>query len=673
MKNMDLVMQKKNVDITDIEILYVYFDKYTYFARRAEFSLSSRYRISYKKSRKTAGSLTINKNPLFIENFWGKNISECTVMVGENGSGKTTFFKTLIDYLMFFEYGNYHQSTEKMLDNGSPQKYINDFFFIFRRKDSCGNWHVDISGSSCYQNMILSDKSDRDIQIEYHDIGEYGLGRNFNACYVSNALDSDDFYRNKIGFVNDLSLGGMIRFFSRESREHGYTSIEDDSLRLFFVEQYKQILSFYDKADEKYVDFEIPFISEVRFSFADLYTIEEKLQQQIESFIKLKRRKFCRNGMESLIDESKDDLSWMDDDLSNAWSKVRYARNYVINELKYKKEAEWKKQIYTALLINITCCLCGVFDPTKSDGKADRMISYFRCLGEYPNRLKKSNDIVNFTGLIDALINYSLSEGRVVFDIYSDFLKTIKEFILWIEKYKENGESVSIRYNRIIVPLTKEKKEGKKRVNVDFTHKLLDYYRKTGSYFPYLQTDMNLSAGEFNYLCLFSRLHSLGKNNEFPRNLLLIFDEAELGFHPEWQREYVDRLTRFLKLKFDKEIKIQVLISTNSPILLSDFPSENVLYLPGMEGRKYTKYNVKKRNDVHTFGGEIGDLYWNSFFLRKGTIGEFARKKINDYAKKIEKGEITSQDSDELERLIKSIGNIFLRNSLMLMKENDKD
>lgn len=102
----------------------------------------------------------------------------------------------------------------------------------------------------------------------------------------------------------------------------------------------------------------------------------------------------------------------------------------------------------------------------------------------------------------------------------------------------------------------------------------------------------------------------------------LIFDEAELYYHPEFQRVFVKRLLERLAMCHINRTNIRsinIMIVTHSPFILSDIPECNVLYLGTDEDHK----------PGLTFGANIYDLLQDSFFL-KSDIGEVAYTKINE-------------------------------------------
>jgi len=102
----------------------------------------------------------------------------------------------------------------------------------------------------------------------------------------------------------------------------------------------------------------------------------------------------------------------------------------------------------------------------------------------------------------------------------------------------------------------------------------------------------------------------------------LIFDEIELYFHPEYQRIYVSNLIKALKDIDKKEVlKFNILLSTHSPFILSDIPSQNTLKLK--EG-----VPVKDSNRLNSFGANIHDLLSDEFFMNNGFVGKHAYDKI---------------------------------------------
>ena len=110
-------------------------------------------------------------------------------------------------------------------------------------------------------------------------------------------------------------------------------------------------------------------------------------------------------------------------------------------------------------------------------------------------------------------------------------------------------------------------------------------------------------------------------------NVLLILDELEICFHPEYQRIFVDRIIETIKtLGLNQAFRIHLMITTHSPFVLSDIPKSNILYLE--EGD-----NVSDKIELNTFGANVNELLCQSFFLSGGFMGEFAKKQIESLVK----------------------------------------
>lgn len=152
----------------------------------------------------------------------------------------------------------------------------------------------------------------------------------------------------------------------------------------------------------------------------------------------------------------------------------------------------------------------------------------------------------------------------------------------------------------------------------------------------------NLSSGERAFLDLFARF-SYGKTkieeyvtkNEdavIPDVLYLFIDEGELGFHLQWQKEYVKTIIEILPeiFKFgDQKPQIQIVFTTHSPISLSDIPRYDTIYLKKDE--EYLLSVVTETDSPkHSFGANIHEIMYDAFYLKDGFIGSFAKEVIDE-------------------------------------------
>jgi Predicted ATP-binding protein involved in virulence len=140
-------------------------------------------------------------------------------------------------------------------------------------------------------------------------------------------------------------------------------------------------------------------------------------------------------------------------------------------------------------------------------------------------------------------------------------------------------------------------------------------------------------------------------------NIQIILEEIELYFHPEYQKKFIQTLIdRISLLALDEKTKIDVLIATHSPFVLSDIPSENILFL-----RKGKPEVFEKSND--TFCSNFYDLLKYEFFLENNAIGIFAYNKIQMIFKYIDDPTIKLSNSelDHINKTIDLIGDTFLK------------
>ena len=194
------------------------------------------------------------------------------------------------------------------------------------------------------------------------------------------------------------------------------------------------------------------------------------------------------------------------------------------------------------------------------------------------------------------------------------------------------------------------------------TSKFFDLY-----YAPSLDaiTQSILSSGELEMLNLFSRIYDATvlrpqKIVNIESSCMIMLDEAEIGFHPDWQRRYLKLVIDFLdalKVISPKLHDFQIIISTHSPILLSDIPRCCTNYLKKVDG-----YTIKMNSDEigETFAANVFDLYRMSFFMDDGLVGAFAREKINKLCTRINGGE-----TDGVMNEIQMVGDTRIQEYLM--------
>ena len=262
--------------------------------------------------------------------------------------------------------------------------------------------------------------------------------------------------------------------------------------------------------------------------------------------------------------------------------------------------------------------------------------------------------------------------------MYGEWIGPYKNFIKWIDNnYKKlNFNFNNIFSNNFYIDINKK--------NEVIFKNFLQHYKETCMTFYYLNFSWGLSSGEYNFLSLYSRLFSaleleangtrvgniinnLSTEKVICNNILLMIDESDLSYHPKWQSKFIKCLINFLEYEF-KGCNIQVILTTHSPIILSDIPNSNVVYLK--DGK-----NIYEKSHNKTFAQNIYTLFNDGFFLET-PIGKFAKHKI-EYISQVLNSKGPKIDDKSINNIKKIIGFIgepvkkyALENKLLKLEES---
>ena len=220
------------------------------------------------------------------------------------------------------------------------------------------------------------------------------------------------------------------------------------------------------------------------------------------------------------------------------------------------------------------------------------------------------------------------------------YFKTISEYI---KKYLHDGnfekKFTLEKYNLLLNEL-----EHMKEVLTRFPSFILDMYENDVSFF-------GLSHGERSILLSNALLYEAIVDSKY-QDILICLDEPDLSLHPEWQKKYINELIKMFS-KVTK--KIHFLITSHSPLILSDIPKENVVFLKAGE-----QVDV----DINPFGANIHTLLSHGFFMKDGLIGGFAKEKIQNVINFLHRKESTIQSKEDAWKIIQIIGEPFLKYKL---------
>ena len=296
---------------------------------------------------------------------------------------------------------------------------------------------------------------------------------------------------------------------------------------------------------------------------------------------------------------------------------------------------------------------------------------------------------------LKAFVNYEVITKQIDFgDIKSSISKIIED-TLWNEehlnyinlkiinckKFMEYSFQTFYKDNKSIeISTILENQEFKKTATYDevFTFLLPDFY-ETSVYYKHKNSDekkemqlSDMSSGEqqlYNSLSYvvyhIKNAQSNEKGNmeeQIPYKYFnLIFDEAELYYHPEFQRCFISNLIKLLNRSNLQDQGINITLVTHSPFILSDIPTDNILALESGSPSE-------KKNE--TLGANIFDLLQSQFFMTS-TIGECSAKIAKEiivlYHAKMNNQKYDYSKKDFYRAFVQKLGDEYLRTSLGYM------
>lgn len=573
----------KNKDLNMKHLCYVYINEYKCL-KDIELVIDCHYKYKYDKEKRT---LNITNNKDFPNKFWGESIYSITGLVGNNGAGKSTAMRYLLDFLI----DEYRCNTI----NGIVV-YEEDHSFVYYGDDiSIYHNGYPIKAKSSSKNSKWK------IPCIYYS-GHFALNTNDNLridkledCYniSDNFLLVKDYsyYYNIATPQSNLPLKTYLETHWSQNNYRICTMLAN--------QQISHIIK----------DFTWPQYVVIRTNQSGASSLPKEI---------------------SLNNKYKD--------LNIPTYRSVYNRNHTIDD--------FMSLLIYHNLINI------IFDRPEFEAEDG-----FRIIEEWQNGIKNDMPIIDqfrdfIKGINDTkkkiILNSTYNVLQELMNLTEFSLDNSKNPYLFID-CKKNSDNLIALGEKIL------------KNNVFLTSKFFDIY-----YSHSLDSETRLSSGEQELLNLFSRLYDVlyyrptkFSNVKIPH--LITLDEAEIGFHPDWQRKFLNLVIEFidaLKIMQPKIPDCQIIISTHSPILLSDIPKCCTNFLK--KDSDNTTKNVHLDDIGETFAANVFNLYRMSFFMENGLVGEWACNKINKLNNRIEQG-----DTDGIMKEIKMIGDERIQEYLM--------
>jgi len=196
------------------------------------------------------------------------------------------------------------------------------------------------------------------------------------------------------------------------------------------------------------------------------------------------------------------------------------------------------------------------------------------------------------------------------------------------------------------------------------SRRFLKDFSRIMSFIRFVSLDwIGLSSGQKAYLNLFSKL-TAALSGVSTASVLLCIDEGDLYLHPKWQAEFLHRLLAVLSNS--SNVGVQLILTSHSPLLVSDLPRQNLEILNGCGNGD---------DKIETFGANIYELYAGPLFLGELTSGLFSHLKIFELSQIAEKSTLTQIERKHVENYLSILGDEILRfkieNTILQNKSND--
>ena len=580
-------------------------------------------RFSYQGNTLTMTQMTQLEPPIppIPPNFFGNRIYNVTTFVGDNGAGKTTILHYLIDLLRQFYEGQYRGSDRGLL-------VVEDQERTYLLKYGECPLHLDHipDGVEC---VNLGEESNK-------------LLSSTKLIYLANTLTPSDLtlmghrpektdnqYVNLFHFRHEFlyncsTVSLMVENCKNDSENISEKPISPatDYLNCFFnYEQYKQVKYVFDKRQYG--------ILEELHGKGHPVPVPKKLIVELQrmdySVILIANdTPLLREGI--YLGTLEDQYAWLAWELCNSCmqtfvkttllhTEVRQEREYLNNII---NETKWLSLRYSRL----------------DDCKA----MFLEIIGEI-------KDIHSCVSNQQKMKNLDLIEKVAGYCI--DFFNFVFEEKEHLRQYFEMEPLVGKTVGKDEKTITFAIKTTGEAAEWFIT--FLQKYRYTCEPYYYLNFRWGLSSGEQNLLRMFSSLYYIfdadynnpergdykiynkgEQDRRMPCNSVLLWlDEADLTYHPEWQRRFLSILTAFLPKVYPETCcqDIQVFLTTHSPLMLGDSPAQSVIYLSKDSQGHVT---VDDSGSRQTFGENLYTLLQNSFDVKGGAIGELVRIKIQE-------------------------------------------
>ncbi|ASC94017.1 AAA family ATPase [Sulfurospirillum diekertiae] len=554
-----------------MELVYLWIEKYKNIKEQG-FNFSLRFTCKYENDIFTIHRKEPKPITVFPENI---NI---TAIVGENGSGKSSLFKSILQSI------KYPVKPTNPSGTIQPDLHIDGLIPCFLI--------VEIEEKLYYINNTKKDISFEDCnEIQKNKIGAYSIYVNYmldslkddaSETWVDNYYYRHDNYATPILLEpnkknNQIDLNTIDYLMAQRFDWQFLTGQTHEVIRKFFHPTHVLINADTEKLKSKLkklrvgIRFKHPIIGALTFKDALLENMTiEKLEVIFEQFVQ---------NSEKQIDEFFNNCNY------SAINKLYFVLKILLNEgltnipiwrqlVKMILDSNTQQDILMSLITIVdTQGMQTIYneleDLSELTFSTKDKLRYCVRFQEIENTIQKKNIIAN----IEIIQKENTTQS-----------KRLLAYPMWITKTYFEGDPT---------------KNGKSLDKLSSGEK---------TYLKFLM----MMAYEIEQI----RTKKDDGGNKIYHTMNFFLDEVEFSMHPNWQKRLLKNIVDLLK---PIDLDFNIMLASHSPFLLSDIPKENVIFL---------KDGKQDNPDIpQTFGANIHTLLSHGFFYERGADGRICERK----------------------------------------------
>lgn len=595
-----------------MELVYLWHDYDTTIQCANEFNFGSRYKFHFTNDE----YLEVEENSSYIENLYSENIS-VSAIVGSNGVGKSQLLKLIWN-------GITHERYFAVV-------LINNKFQLINAKYN-DSLELPLSNK---EGGILIERMD----IKIIDDDRLPLSNTTSYFFTNETICYDTIEEN-------LTIANHRMFSSNECSTK--RSIDNSSKSIFqIVHQMKNIRNMIvHKAENQ---------AEIDSKIIELYN---NLETEIISYEKMKfsnESDVFERAIEIIYDN---DIPWYDDMKKPDSVQIGIDSNKFNSFIKNSKIPKGLLDINSSISekILIYYSLSWFLDFQKDVNAPSEIKEKYSSIFQdfFYEKKKILHNVDNFFEKLQKEYFYKDKEVKNVihFSFAKEYFSPLQKLYINIKAIEEvdKTEFLSLEINN---------KNKESVVSIAKAHR--EMIRESINIVPLLNYRLFpiLSSGHKYMLNSFATMHDK-LNTVKDDNILLLLDEIEVFLHPNWQKNFLNLLITFLKVKY-KSKKFHIILATHSPFILSDIPKNNIVFLGD------------KEVETETFGANIHTLLKDGFFMQNGLMGAYAKDKIENVVNFLKNKKSNIQTYEEASAIISIIGEPILRMRLEQMLNEYKE